>query len=244
PGTIGLLGKGITFDSGGISIKPAGGMEEMKGDMAGGAAVISAMWVLGKLKAPVNVTAIIPATENMPSGSATKPGDVLRAMNGRTIEVINTDAEGRLILADAICYARQEKLSPIIDVATLTGAMQIALGPGATGFMATDDTLAEAVVKAGEACGERMWRFPLIDEYRESLKSNVADIKNTGSRYGGAISAAKFLHFFAEDSPWVHIDMAPTDHFSKDKGAWVKGASGIPTRTLVELLLSLAGKGK
>lgn len=242
--TIGLLGKGITFDSGGISIKPAAGMEEMKGDMSGGAAVISALWVLGKLKAPVNVTAIIPATENMPSGSATKPGDVLRAMNGRTIEVINTDAEGRLVLADAICYARQEKLSPIIDVATLTGAMQIALGPGATGFMATDDALAEALVKAGEACGERMWRFPLIDEYRESLKSNVADIKNTGNRYGGAISAAKFLHFFAEDSSWVHIDMAPTDSFSKDKGAWVKGASGIPTRTLVKLLLALADDGK
>ena len=243
-GTIGLLGKGITFDSGGISIKPSSGMEQMKGDMSGGAAVISAMWALGKLKAPVNVTALIPTTENMPSGSATKPGDVLRAMNGKTIEVINTDAEGRLILADAICYARQEKLSPIIDVATLTGSMAIALGPAATGFMATDDALAEALNKAGQATGERMWRFPLIDEYRESLKSTVADIKNTGSRYGGAISAAKFLHFFAEDSPWVHIDMAPTDSVDKDKGALVKGATGIPTRTLVNLMLSLAGKGK
>jgi leucyl aminopeptidase len=243
-GTIGLLGKGVTFDSGGISIKPSGGMEEMKGDMSGGAAVISAMWALGKLKAPVNVTAVVPATENMPSGSATKPGDVLRAMNGKTIEVINTDAEGRLILADAICYARQEKLSPIIDVATLTGAMQIALGPAVTGFMATDDALAEAVVNAGQACGERMWRFPLVDEYREALKSTVADIKNTGNRYGGAISAAKFLHFFAEESRWVHIDMAPTDNVKKDKGAWVKGATGIPTRTLVSLVLSLASEGK
>ena len=241
---IGLLGKGITFDSGGISIKPSRGMEEMKGDMSGGAATISAMWALAKLKAPVNVTAVVPATENMPSGSATKPGDVLRAMNGKTIEVINTDAEGRLILADAICYARQEKLSPIIDVATLTGAMQIALGPAATGFMTTDDALAEALTKAGEECGERMWRFPLIDEYRESLKSTVADIKNTGNRYGGAISAAKFLHFFVEDTPWVHIDMAPTDNVDKDKGAWVKGATGIPTRTLVNLVLSLARQGK
>lgn len=241
---IGLLGKGITFDSGGISIKTSRGMEKMKGDMSGGAAVISAMWALGKLGAPVNVTAVVPATENMPSGSATKPGDVLRAMNGKTIEVINTDAEGRLILADAICYARQEKLSPIIDVATLTGAMQIALGPAATGFMATDDALAEAVTKAGQACGERMWRFPLIDEYRESLKSTVADIKNVGNRYGGAISAAKFLHFFVEDTPWAHIDMAPTDNVDKDKGAWVKGATGIPTRTLVNLALSLAGQGK
>ena len=242
-GTIGLLGKGITFDSGGISIKPSAGMERMKGDMSGGAAVISAMWALSKLEAPVNVTALIPATENMPSGTAIKPGDVLRAMNGKTIEVINTDAEGRLILADAICYARNENLSPVIDVATLTGAMQIALGPAATGFTATDDSLAEAVVKAGQACGERMWRFPLIDEYRKSLKSTVADIKNTGNRYGGAISAAKFLHFFAEDTPWVHIDMAPTDSVDKDKGAFVKGATGIPTRTLVHLVLGMAEKG-
>jgi leucyl aminopeptidase len=241
---IGLLGKGITFDSGGISIKPSRGMEEMKGDMAGGAAVISAMWALAKLKAPVNVTALVPATENMPSGSATKPGDVVRAMNGKTIEVINTDAEGRLVLADAICYARQEKLSPIIDVATLTGAMQVALGPAATGFMTNDDALAEAVSKAGEACGERMWRFPLIDEYRERLKSTVADIKNTGGRGGGAISAAKFLHFFVEDTPWVHIDMAPTDSVDKDKGAWVKGATGIPTRTLVNLVLGMASRRK
>jgi leucyl aminopeptidase len=242
--TLGLLGKGITFDSGGISIKPSRGMEEMKGDMSGGAAVIAAMWALGKLKAPVNVTAAVPATENMPSGSATKPGDVLRAMNGKTIEVINTDAEGRLILADAICYARQEKLSPIIDVATLTGSMQIALGPAATGFMTNEDALAEAVSKAGQACGERMWRFPLIDEYHESLKSTVADIKNTGGRFGGAISAAKFLHFFVEDTPWAHIDMASTDSAVKDKGAWVKGATGIPTRTLVSLVLSLASQRK
>ncbi len=242
--TIGLLGKGITFDSGGISIKPSRGMEEMKGDMSGGAAVIAAMWALAKLKAPLNVTAVVPATENMPSGSATKPGDVLSAMNGKTIEVINTDAEGRLILADAICYARQEKLSPIIDVATLTGSMQIALGPAATGFLTNNDDLADAMVKAGGACGERMWRFPLIDEYHERLKSTVADIKNTGGRDGGAISAAKFLHFFVEDTPWVHIDMAPTDNVDKDKGAWVKGATGIPTRTLVNLVLSLATQGK
>jgi len=239
--SIGLLGKGITFDSGGISIKPAAGMEEMKGDMSGGAAVIASLWALGKLRPPVNVTGIVPAAENMPSGSATKPGDILRAMNGKTIEVINTDAEGRLILADAICYARQEKLAPIIDVATLTGAMQIALGPGATGFMATDDDLADRLVQAGDAAGERMWRFPLIDEYKEGLRSSVADIKNTGNRFGGAISAAKFLHFFAGDTPWVHIDMAPTDHVDKDKGAFAKGATGIPTRTLVNLVLGMAG---
>jgi leucyl aminopeptidase len=178
----------------------------------------------------------------MPSGSATKPGDILRAMNGKTIEVINTDAEGRLILADAICYARKEKLSPIVDVATLTGAMMIALGPGATGFFATHDDVAEAVQAAGRRSGELMWRFPLIDEYREGLKSNIADIKNTGPRNGGAINAAKFLHFFVEDTPWAHIDMAGTDESDKDKGIWVKGSTGIPTRTLVNLVLGWAEK--
>ena len=237
-----LIGKGITFDSGGISIKPAAGMEAMKGDMSGGAAIIATMWAIGKLKPKLNVTALVPTAENMPSGTAIRPGDVLRAMNGKTIEVINTDAEGRLILADAICYARQEKLSPMVDVATLTGAMQIALGPGATGFMANDEALATAISKAGDTSGELMWRFPLIDEYKEGLKSNVADIKNTGNRNGGAISAAKFLHFFAEDTPWAHIDMAGTDDSDKDKGIFVKGSTGIPTRTLINLVLGMAGK--
>ena len=239
-----LIGKGITFDSGGISIKPAAGMEAMKGDMSGGAAVIAAMWALGKLKPKINVTALVPTAENMPSGSAIRPGDVLRAMNGKTIEVINTDAEGRLILADAICYARKEKLSPLVDVATLTGAMQIALGPSATGFMANDDSLAAAISQAGDTSGELMWRFPLIDEYREGLKSNVADIKNTGNRNGGAISAAKFLHFFAEDTPWAHIDMAGTDDSDKEKGIYVKGSTGIPTRTLINLVLGMAQQSK
>jgi len=239
-----LIGKGITFDSGGISIKPAAGMEAMKGDMSGGAAIIAAMWALGKLRPRINVTALIPTAENMPSGTAIRPGDVLRAMNGKTIEVINTDAEGRLILADAICYARSQKLSPMVDVATLTGAMQIALGPGATGFMANDDRLANAISQAGDESGELMWRFPLIDEYQEGLKSNVADIKNTGNRNGGAISAAKFLHFFAEDTPWAHIDMAGTDDSDKDKGIYVKGSTGIPTRTLINLVLDMARRGK
>ena len=241
--TLGLLGKGITFDSGGISIKPAAGMEAMKGDMSGGAAVISTMWAIGKLKPKINVTALVPASENMPSGSATKPGDVVRAMNGKTIEVINTDAEGRLILADAICYANKEKLSPIVDVATLTGAMQIALGPGATGFMSTEDDLANALAAAGESSGEKMWRFPLISDYKEGMKSNVADIKNTGNRNGGAINAAEFLRFFVEDTPWVHIDMAGTDDSEKEKGVWVKGSTGIPTCTLIHFVLGQAGKG-
>ncbi len=242
--TLGLLGKGITFDSGGISIKPAAGMESMKGDMSGAAAVISATWAIAKLKAKINVTCLVPTAENMPSGSATRPGDVLKAMNGKTIEVINTDAEGRLILADAICYARREKLSPIVDVATLTGAMQIALGPGATGFFATDDDVAKAIEQAGETSGEKMWRFPLIDDYAEGLKSNVADIKNTGARGGGAISAAKFLHFFSEDSSWAHIDMAGTDESDKEKGIWVKGSTGIPTRTLINFVLGWANGAK
>jgi leucyl aminopeptidase len=237
---LGLLGKGITFDSGGISIKPAAGMEAMKGDMSGAAAVISTMWAVGKLKPKINVTCLVPTAENMPSGSATRPGDVVQAMNGKTIEVINTDAEGRLILADAICFANQEKLSPIIDVATLTGAMMIALGPGATGFFATDDDVAEGLVRAGEKCGERMWRFPLIADYKEGLRSNVADIKNTGGRPGGAISAAEFLRFFVGDTSWAHIDMAGTDDSDKEKGVWVKGSTGIPTRTLVNFVLDRA----
>ncbi|HUF53861.1 MAG TPA: leucyl aminopeptidase [Dehalococcoidia bacterium] len=238
--TLGLLGKGITFDSGGISIKPAAGMESMKGDMSGAAATIATMWAIGKLKPSINVTGIVPTAENMPGGGAQRPGDVVRAMNGKTIEVINTDAEGRLILADAICYARKEKLSPIIDIATLTGAMMIALGPSATGFFATHDDIADAISEAGEKSGELMWRFPLIDDYSEMLKSTIADIKNTGQRGGGAISAAKFLHFFVEDTPWAHIDMAGTDESDKEKGVWVKGMTGIPTRTLINLVLGWA----
>jgi len=214
----------------------------MKGDMSGGAAVIAAMWAIGKLKPRINVTAMVPTAENMPSGTATRPGDVVKALNGKTIEVINTDAEGRLILADAICYAKQQGLSPIVDVATLTGAMMVALGPAATGFMATEDSLAEAISAAGEKAGEMMWRFPLISEYKEGLKSNVADIKNTGNRFGGAISAAAFLQFFVEDTPWAHIDMAGTDESDKEKGVYVKGATGIPTRTLINFVLGRAGR--
>lgn len=241
--TLGLLGKGVTFDSGGISIKPSAGMQAMKGDMSGGAAVISAMWAIGRLKPRINVTAVIPATENMPSGSATKPGDVVRAMDGKTIEVVNTDAEGRLILADAIAYARQQGLSPIVDVATLTGAMVVAIGKAATGCMSNNQELCQKVMAAGEATGEKFWQFPLYDEYKEHIKSDVADIKNVGKRgEGGAISAALFLADFVGDTPWVHLDMAGTDSVDRDKGAFVKGATGIPTRTLVNLVLALAGE--
>lgn len=237
--TIGLVGKGITFDSGGISIKPSEGMGEMKGDMAGGAAVISAMRAIAELKPKVNVTAIVPATENMPSGCATKPGDVLKASNGKTIEVVNTDAEGRIILADALSYARKLGLSPVIDVATLTGACHVALGGLYSGGFSNDQKLIDKVIAAGRESGERIWQLPLDDDYKEANKSDVADVKNSGGRYGGAITAAKFLHEFIEDTPWVHIDIAGTSTSDKDKEVVVKGETGVIVRTLVNFVLSL-----
>ena len=240
---LGLVGKGITFDSGGISIKPAAGMQEMKGDMSGGAAVIAAMRAIGQLKPPVNVTAIVPATENMPGGNATKPGDVLRAMSGKTIEVINTDAEGRLILADGLCYARQQSPTAIVDVATLTGAISIALGNVAMGAMTNHEGLYARVQRAAEASGEKVWQLPMYDEYKEQIKSDVADMKNTGGRGAGSITAAFFLKEFVEDTPWVHLDMAGVDFYEKEKGIIVKGGSGIPVRTLVHLALDLAKEG-
>jgi len=240
PTHLALVGKGITFDTGGISIKPAAGMEEMKGDMSGGAAVIAAMGAIARLKPAIDVTAVVPATENMPSGSAIKPGDVLRAMNGKTIEVINTDAEGRLILADALAYAGQQQPAAIIDVATLTGAISIALGNVAMGAMTNSDALYERVRRASEASGEKVWQLPMYEEYKEQIKSEVADMKNTGGRGAGSITAAFFLKEFVEDTPWVHLDMAGVDFYEKEKGIIVKGASGIPVRTLVHLALDLA----
>ena len=237
--TVGLVGKGLTFDSGGISIKPSEGMGDMKGDMAGGAAVISALRAIAELKPKVNVTAIVPATENMPSGSACKPGDVLKASNGKTIEVVNTDAEGRVILADALSYARKLGLSPVIDIATLTGACHVALGDHYSGGFTNDQKLIEQVIKAGKEAGERIWQMPLHDDYKESNKSDIADVKNSGGRYGGAITAAQFLHEFIEDTPWVHIDIAGTSSTDKDKGAVVKGETGVIVRTLVNFVLSL-----
>jgi leucyl aminopeptidase len=238
---LGLIGKGITFDTGGISIKPAQGMEEMKGDMSGGACVIAAMQAIARLKPKLNVTALVPATENMPGGNATKPGDVLRAMNGKTIEVINTDAEGRLILADALSYAVKLDLSPLVDVATLTGAMSIALGDVAYGVFSNDDAFAAKVEQAAREAGERSWQMPMFPEYREAIKSNVADMKNSGGRNAGSIFAAFFLKEFIDDRPWAHLDIAGVDFFDKEKGVLVKGSSGIPVRTLVQLALDLAG---
>jgi leucyl aminopeptidase len=237
---LGLLGKGITFDSGGISIKPSEGMGEMKSDMAGAAAVMAALAGIGRLKPPVNVTAIIPATENLPSGNALKPGDVLEAMNGKTIEVISTDAEGRLILADALCYARKLGLSPLVDVATLTGACRIALGTRYAGLFANDQDLADKVLKAAQVTGERIWQMPLPDEYKEQIKSDIADIKNTGERPGAAITAALFLSEFAADTPWAHIDIAGPAYGNKEVGYLLKGASGFGARTLIELALGEA----
>jgi len=238
-----LVGKGITFDTGGISIKPAAGMEEMKGDMSGGAAVIAAIGAIARLKPAIEVTAVVPATENMPSGSAIKPGDVLRAMNGKTIEVINTDAEGRLVLADALAYAEQVKPTAIVDVATLTGAISIALGNVAMGAMTNSDALYARVQRAAAAVGEKVWQLPMYDEYKEQIKSDVADMKNTGGRGAGSITAAFFLKEFVDDTPWVHLDMAGVDFYEKEKGVIVKGASGIPVRTLVHLALDLAQEG-
>jgi leucyl aminopeptidase len=238
--SVGFVGKGITFDTGGISIKPAAGMEEMKGDMSGGAAVIAAMMAIARLKPNVNVTALVPATENMPGGNAIKPGDLLRAMNGKTIEVINTDAEGRLILADALSYAVKLDLSPVVDVATLTGAISVALGDVAFGVFANNDALVERVRSAANAAGEKCWQLPMFPEYKELNKSNVADVKNTGGRNAGSIAAAFFLKEFVDERPWAHLDIAGVDFFEKEKGTLVKGASGIPVRTLVNLVLDLA----
>ncbi len=237
---IGFIGKGITFDTGGISLKSAGGMESMKGDMAGGASVIGAMKAIGRLKPGINVTGVIAATENMPGGSAQRPGDVVRAMSGKTIEIINTDAEGRLVLADAICYARQNGITRLVDIATLTGAMVVALGHACSGVMGNDQELIDRIIEAGEAKGERFWQLPLYDEYKEEIKSNVADIKNSGGRAAGSLSAGQFLHEFSEDVPWAHLDIAGTYMSSKDKGYTVTGGTGVPARTLINLALNLA----
>ncbi|MGC9988000.1 MAG: leucyl aminopeptidase [Terriglobales bacterium] len=233
---LGLVGKGVTFDTGGISIKPADGMEKMKYDMAGAATMIGAMRAIALLKPKVKVTAIVCATENMPSGKAQKPGDVQIAMSGKSIEIINTDAEGRLILADGLCYARQLGCTHLVDAATLTGAVVVALGYVNAGIFASTDELYERFAKANQQAGEKMWRLPLDDEYKENLKSNIADMVNSGSRWGGAIFAAMFLKEFAEDTPWIHLDIAGTA-WMEDSKPWIaKGPSGIALRSLVEFV--------
>jgi len=238
---LGLVGKGITFDTGGISIKPADGMEKMKYDMAGGAAMIGAMRAIALLKPNVKVTAIICATENMPSGKAQKPGDIQIAMSGKSIEIINTDAEGRLVLADGLSYARQLGCTHLIDAATLTGAVVVALGYVNAGVFANDDKMYERFQRALVKSGEKFWRMPLDDEYKESIRSNIADIMNTGGRWGGAVTAAMFLKEFAEDTPWLHLDIAGTAWMEENKPWIAKGPSGIAVRTLVEMAKGFAG---
>jgi len=239
---LGLVGKGITFDSGGISIKPAENMEAMKGDMAGGAAAIAALCAIARLGLPLRVTAVVPATENLPSGSALKPGDILRAMSGKTIEVISTDAEGRLILADALYYARSRKVTHLVDAATLTGACTVALGTINTGAFAGDQALLDRVLAAGRSAGEKIWSMPMDAEYGELIKSDVAEIKNSGGRKGGAVTAAKFLQHFVGDTPWVHLDIAGTSEADKERGYQPKGATGVMVRTFTHLAVELLSK--
>lgn len=232
---LGIVGKGITFDSGGISIKSATGMEKMKGDMAGGASVVGAIKAISELGVKLNVTAVIAATENMPGGSAQRPGDIVQTMSGKTIEVINTDAEGRLVLADAITYARKMGLNRIVDVATLTGAVEIALGKVCTGVMGNNNDLIGQIIQAGKDSGEKMWQLPLYFEYREQIKSTVADMKNVGGRAAGSITAAYLIKEFAGNAAWAHLDIAGTSTSNKESGVLVKGATGTPVRTLVSL---------
>ena len=236
--TTALIGKGITFDSGGISLKPSNAMDDMKSDMAGAACVIAAMKIIGAAAPKANVTGFVPTTENMPGGGAQRVGDITRAMNGKTIEIKNTDAEGRLILADAICYAKKQGCSPIIDIATLTGACVIALGSIRTGAFTNDDALLERIIDASKKTGERIWQLPTDDEYKDLNKSDIADIKNTGGRAGGAITGALFCQFFAEDTPWVHLDIAGTSFLEKTTGYYAaKGATGAVARTLAQFII-------
>jgi leucyl aminopeptidase len=234
---LGLVGKGVTFDTGGISIKPAEGMEKMKYDMAGGAAMIGAMRAIAQLKPSIRVTAFVPCVENMPGSRAQRPGDIVTSMAGKSIEVINTDAEGRLILADSLTYARSQGCTHLVDAATLTGAIVVALGHLHVGLFSNNDALRDRLLKASQAEGERMWPMPLDDDYKEYLKSAFADLANVGGRWGGAITAAYFLKEFAEDTPWVHLDIAGTAWLDDTKPYSAKGPTGLPVRTLVRLAL-------
>jgi len=236
---VALVGKGLTFDSGGLSLKPAKSMETMKLDMSGGATVLGVMQAIAQLKPLVQVTGYIPSTENMPSGTAQKPGDVIRYNNGKTVEVLNTDAEGRLILADALIYAAQDKPHVIIDLATLTGACVTALGQQIAGLFSNNQELAAALLRCSKETGEPLWQMPLVKEYKEDIKSTVADIKNVGGGSGGAITAALFLEEFVGSLPWAHLDIAGPAFAEKDSPYIPKGGTGFGVRTLVHYLLSL-----
>jgi leucyl aminopeptidase len=234
---VAIVGKGITFDSGGLDLKSADGMSRMKNDMSGAAAVLGIMKALPKLGAKVEVHGLIAATENMPSGSAIRPGDILRAMNGTTIEIGNTDAEGRLTIADALCYATKViEPQEMIDMATLTGACVVALGALCSGLMANDQRLADRLLAASRAAGERVWQLPLIEEYKEQFKSDVADLNNTGGRNGGAITAGLFIKEFAGAIPWAHLDIAGPAFIDRDSPLGPKGATGVAVRTILTYL--------
>lgn len=231
-----LVGKGLCFDSGGISIKPAQSMEDMKFDMCGAAGVLGALEAIGRMKLPVNVVGLIGATTNMPSGTAVNPGDVVKSHLGKYIEIINTDAEGRLVLADVLSYARRYDPAVVVDAATLTGACVVALGHTATGIFCSDETLIGEIVAAGKRAGEPGWSMPIWDEYRELIKSEVADMKNSGGRAAGAISAAMFLKEFTGSYPWIHLDIAGTAYSEADLGSMPKGPTGVPTGTFIEFV--------
>lgn len=235
-GLLALVGKGVTFDTGGISIKPGENMELMKYDMTGGATVLGVMRAVAQLKPPIPVLGVVPAVENMPSGKATKPGDVVRAMSGKTIEIINTDAEGRLILADAIAYAKQLGATRIIDMATLTGAVSIALGDVNAAVMGTDQELIDEIIAAGREVGEKFWQLPLDKEYSKQIKSDIADIKNVGGRKAGTITAGAFLKEFADGTPWAHLDIAGTAWGEDAKPFRAKGPTGIAVRMLLKFI--------
>ena len=235
-----LVGKTVTFDSGGISLKPAENMEQMKADMTGGAEVLATVQAVARLRAQLNVIGILPVTENMPGGRATKPGDILKMLSGKTVEVQNTDAEGRLILADGLSYATRLKPKCIIDIATLTGACMVALGQHAIGMLGNNDQLKAKLKEAGEHSGERVWEMPLWDEYFEQLRSDVADMRNIGGRGGGMITAAMFLSKFVGDCPWVHLDIASTDWGNAERPYISKGPTAIGTRLLIQYLLNQA----
>jgi leucyl aminopeptidase len=232
-----LVGKGVTFDTGGISIKPADGMEKMKYDMAGAAAVIGAMKAIGQLKPDITVTGYVATVENMVSGNAQRPGDIVKALSGKTIEVLNTDAEGRLILADTLTYANRNGATHIVDAATLTGAISIALGHYNVGAFSNNDELMDRFLKASRTAGEKTWQMPMDEEYKEYLKSAFADLPNIGGRYGGSITAAWFLREFADPTPWVHLDIAGTAWLDDGKAWLSKGPSGVAVRSFVQLAL-------
>jgi leucyl aminopeptidase len=241
---IALTGKGIAFDSGGLSLKDATGMETMKMDMGGAASILATMKAVARLKLKVNVIAAIPCSENMPSGSAQKPGDVITHRGGTTSEVLNTDAEGRLVLADALAYLAEKNPRVIIDAATLTGACMVALGDQITGVMGNDERLIDDLIAAGDRVGEPMWELPLYREYKSQIESNVADVKNIGERWGGAITAALFLVEFVGDIPWAHLDIAGPAFTERGGDYTPKGGTGVPVRTMVEYILAQAGSGR